>query len=304
MRRRASYVGVASPPLVRALARIRADRIRGAGELALELLDGLKAEVRGWGAKSAGNQLRSARTIARGLREIQPAMGVFIRWAEEWESIVAKAHRRAVASTLSRWAARWNRGLEAEPDRIAKLVRNRLPPGVRIVTISRSSTMAHALESLPPDRRPGEVVALESLPGGEGRGLARELRQNGLRARWIRDRSVESALEGAGLVLLGADTVESDGAIVHKVGTRPLAAEASRRGIPVVVVAGRSKWQTRNARRRPLPRLFDRTPAGLITEFWTDRGVVPGGRRPSGRRSHQRKEDRTGRPRGSNASRT
>jgi len=81
----------------------------------------------------------------------------------------------------------------------------------------------------------------------------------------------------ADLVIIGADAVFSDGSIAHKVGTRILARAASKAGVPVVVVAGRSKFTGRPAPRRPLPARFDRTPSRYVSEIWTDSGVRAGG---------------------------
>jgi translation initiation factor 2B subunit (eIF-2B alpha/beta/delta family) len=78
----------------------------------------------------------------------------------------------------------------------------------------------------------------------------------------------------ADLVLVGADAVYGDGSVVHKVGTRPLTLAALRAGVPVIVVAGRSKSVPGPCPSRTLPPRFDRTPARAVREFWTDRGVV------------------------------
>jgi ribose 1,5-bisphosphate isomerase len=116
---------------------------------------------------------------------------------------------------------------------------------------------------------------LESLPGGEGRTFARELRRAGLRARTVTDTEGRRLVGATDLVLIGADTVSSDGSVVHKVGTRPLALAARRAGVPVIVVAGRSKNAPDPHSARRLPPRFDRTPARAIQEYWTDEGRVP-----------------------------
>lgn len=131
---------------------------------------------------------------------------------------------------------------------------------------------------------------LESQPGGEGRTLASELRGAGIKARWVRDRSRRIAVRDSDLVVIGADTVERDGSVVHKVGTRALAREALRRQVPVVVVAGSSKWVPEFSRSGPLPRLFDRTPARWIAQYWTDQGRRPGRSRIPIQTRHQRDE--------------
>jgi len=106
--------------------------------------------------------------------------------------------------------------------------------------------------------------------------MARELRTAGIPARTITDRAGREAVRTADLLLLGADTVFSDGSLVHKVGTRPLALAAHRAGVPVVVVGGRSKFTRRGRPRARLPALFDVTPGRWIDEYWTDVGRLTG----------------------------
>ncbi len=205
-------------------------------------------------------------------------MGIFRRWAAEWHALARPApapeHRRRAA----RWIRDWGRRLRKETPALRRVVRRRLPAHERILTISRSSSVYHVLTGLPRSRWPRELVALESLPGGEGRRLARELRRKGLRVRVIPDREGPRWLRGVDRVIIGADTVYADGSVVHKVGTRPLALCALHERVPVVVVTGTSKGVLDGPRPHHLPPLFDITPARAITEYWTDRGVMRGGR--------------------------
>lgn len=272
------------------LARVRTNRTKGARELALETLDGLDAELASWHAGATGEAHRAARAIARDLSRTQPAMALFAEWGQEWRAIAGPRPAGRLGERLRAWVRRSRRRLLLEPERIGRAVRAVLPAGVRIVTISRGATLAQALGSLPRRRRPREILVLESLPGGEGRRMARELRGWGLSARWVPDRSFRDAVRSSDLVLVGADTVEPDGSVVHKVGTRRLAAEAHRRGVPVVVVAGRSKWRRRGRAPHRLPALFDRTPPRLLSAYWTDAGALPGRSRSRPRRRHQREE--------------
>lgn len=118
---------------------------------------------------------------------------------------------------------------------------------------------------------------LESRPGGEGRRLARDLRWSGLTVRLVPDAEGTFWVRTVDRVVLGADTIYADGSVAHKVGTRRLALAAHRRGIPVIVIAGASKSVTDRPATHRLPPLFDLTPAGAITAYWTDRAVVKGG---------------------------
>ena len=121
------------------------------------------------------------------------------------------------------------------------------------------------------------MIVLESRPGGEGRRLARDLRRSGLTVRLVPDAEGTRWVRTVDRVVIGADTIYADGSVAHKVGTRRLALAAHRWGIPVIVIAGTSKSVCDRPTAHRLPPLFDLTPAGAITAYWTDRTVVKGG---------------------------
>lgn len=279
------------PSLARALDRVGADRRLGAAELADRTLRAIAREVaRAPDARSEGPWLAA---LARRLDRLQPAMAVFRRWARELRGMAGVAGVGRRRRAFDRWLDRERERPRREAVRLDSVVRRRMPPHARILTLSRGSTLRRALEGLPGDRRPSEIVVLESRPGGEGRRFAQELRRAGLPARWVADRRYRAALRDSTAVLLGADALYPDGTLVHKVGTRRLANAARRLGVPVYVVSGESKLAARRSPPRALPRLFDRTPARCLSEFWTDRGAFSAGRwrrrwgpaRPSARRA-------------------
>ncbi|MGP8076189.1 MAG: hypothetical protein ACLP8Y_05605 [Thermoplasmata archaeon] len=252
---------------------IRTDRSHGARFLGAEALTALAHVVNSWSGLSDAALPDAIRTAARALEQTQPAMGPFLRWANDLRRIARSDARRSRSERLRSWLRRERACLREERSGLVRTSRRRFPKAHLVVTLSRSQSVLWALEAAPGSRRPGRVAVLESLPGGEGRVFARELRDGGLSARVIPDAQGIAAVVTADLLIIGADAVFSDGSVVHKIGTRALARAASRSGVPVVVVAGRSKFTNRRPPRRALPPMFDRTPARYVTEFWTDQGV-------------------------------
>ncbi|MGA7649782.1 MAG: hypothetical protein WB984_05565 [Thermoplasmata archaeon] len=263
-----------------AFERIRGDRSHGARALADEALRALAELLEGWAHLPEARLRSRVRQVARALEEAQPAMGPFLRWAEDLRRLARTTPSDDLARSARSWTRRERSRLAAEMPRLIRTSRRRFPRGARhVVTLSRSQTVLLALSALSRARRPSRVSVLESLPGGEGRLFARDLRRVGLSAGVVPDRKGPEVVATADLVILGADAVFSDGSVVHKVGTRSLARAAERSGVPVVVVAGRSKFTGRPVPRRPLPEWFDRTPSRYISEFWTDTGARVGGAR-------------------------
>ncbi|WP_160133622.1 initiation factor 2B [Halococcus salsus] len=107
-----------------------------------------------------------------------------------------------------------------------------------VVTLSRSGTVLDALRTADGT----SVIVGESRPAREGVGVAEALAD---------DRSVTLAVDAAlphllatrpvECVLVGADTVLSDGSVVNKVGTRGLALAAAHEGIPTYAVTSSDK---------------------------------------------------------------
>ncbi len=275
--------GLESEPLGRALRQIAVNRAEGASALAIASVDAIGKALAGWRRLDDSELRHRVRALATAWRRLQPAMGFFLETSGELEEI--SSSRAPPWPRLDRWVRTWRHRLEHEHGRVVREAGRRFPPGTRCLTISRSSLVRDALLSLRPSRRPLEVVALRSHPGGEGAQLVRELRRGGLRARLLEDAALPRWSERVDLVLIGADAVLPGGWLVHKAGTRRLCAWARRRKIRVIVLTGRSKMVTRGPWRRPtLGARFDRTPIGWIDSFWTDRGVLAPARAPSGGR--------------------
>jgi translation initiation factor 2B subunit (eIF-2B alpha/beta/delta family) len=154
-----------------------------------------------------------------------------------------------------------------------------LPAGI-YVTLSRSATVAETFAHGAAARRAKHVFVLESLPGGEGRDQVRELQAAGVPATLVRDTEALEYVRRADALVVGADAVFSDGTLWHKTGTRALAEAARSAGVPVVVLAGTSKFVLSPAPRRGPPRGFDATPGRMISLVITEDGPRRADRRP------------------------
>lgn len=154
--------------------------------------------------------------------------------------------------------------------RIAAHVAALLPPGARIITLSNSSTVRSALKAA----SPGCVYVLESLPGGEGRRFAADLH-----ATVVPDAAVGQIVPIIDCALVGIDAFDRAGAIVHKVGTLPLALCCAHFHTPFYA-AGHSFKQCPGDTAQLLDAAgaagshFDRTPPELITAIITEQGLL------------------------------
>jgi ribose 1,5-bisphosphate isomerase len=154
---------------------------------------------------------------------------------------------------------------------IAIQLRDRLEDAV-VLTHSASATVREALLRTPPDH----VICTASSPQDEGRAFAEDLRANGLDVELVEDAQAPRRLEWASLLLVGADTVFSDGTVCNKVGTTALAEAAIGETVPVVVACEIVKLAPIDAALAPeltAPE-FELTPPDLIDCVVTEEGTV------------------------------
>jgi ribose 1,5-bisphosphate isomerase len=150
-----------------------------------------------------------------------------------------------------------------------------------------------------------EVINTETRPLFQGRITLRELAKNGVKVTHIPDSAVRHFIKNANIVIVGADTITSDGYLVNKVGTSHLALAAWEAGIPFysaaefikfspasleggeVVIEFRSASEVldiypggladelRRLGVEVLNPAFDFTPPEFITAFITNLGIIP-----------------------------
>ena len=190
-----------------ALDHLRDNRTSGAIDLALEAIDLAESWL------AAG---RNPPVLARELAAMQPAIAtvrnvgaLLLQGADD----LAAALR-----DLRRSLAEGNR-------RITEKLQTLVPADAAVITLSNSSTVRDALLAV----RPRSVRILESLPGGEGAEMAAALREGAGRVAGlanvavIPDAAMGNAVPRVDYALVGIDAFDRTGAVLHKLGTLPLA---------------------------------------------------------------------------------
>ena len=238
------------------LRQLRDNRTSGATDLALEAIN-LALE---WVAQG-----RDPRTLAAEFQAMHPAIAT----VRNVGHLVAEqtGDLPALLGELRRSLVEGNRIL-------AEKLKPFIPSGSTVITLSNSSSARDALIAL----RPGAVYVLESLPGGEGKQMAEALRQRlggSVDVELIPDAEIGNAVPSVDCALVGIDTFDDTGAILHKVGTLPLALCCRHFGKPFYAAGHHLKRteqtldDSSEAGRLLRDRLFDRTPATLITKLVT-----------------------------------
>ena len=169
-------------------------------------------------------------------------------------------------------------------------------------TIHTHCNSTAALESIVLAYNEGKTVTVhstESRPRYQGRITARQLANNGLRVNMLVDSAARLYMKDVNMVMVGADTITSDGSLYNKIGTWQIALAAKDAGVPFYTCAETFKFSPRTRQgiettielRAPeeiadpvdfpgvniLNPAFDRTPASLITGIITEQGIVAPG---------------------------
>jgi len=145
-----------------------------------------------------------------------------------------------------------------------------------------------------------EVFATEVRPRNQGLITIRTLNDAGIRTNFIVDSAVRSFINDIDLVIVGADAVTVNGAVVNKIGTAQVAHSAREARVNVIVAAETYKFAPRTILGelikieeragsevlpdeivRTLPHVtvrnpaFDVTPAEYIDMIVTEKGAIP-----------------------------
>ena len=214
---------------------IRNDTRRGASELVRDALAAFVAAIDETPpAVPLQPRLENA---ARAMLDAQPAMASLLALSCNVVRAAASSNDPATAARQSilEFAARLDRIAREVPERSDALI----PAGGRVLTLSASSTVRHAL-CLAAVRRKFDVICLEGRPGCEGRDMALQLAERAIPVSVAVDAACGAVVRDCDVVLVGADSI-GDLGIVNKIGTRAAALLARRAGVPMYALADSTK---------------------------------------------------------------
>lgn len=201
---------------------------------------------------------------------------------------------------LSKVSQAFERALDDSVEKIAEIGARRLKDGDVIMTHSYSSSVLAILKKAHRQGKRLSVIVTETRPELEGRDVARELAAEGIQTTLIIDSAIAHFMRDVDKVLVGAEAVAANGAIVNKIGTATIAAVAHGARVRVFVGASTYKFspetmfgelieiEERNSSYiwddsevKIIPRLAVRNPAFDVTSphdidlIVTELGVIP-----------------------------
>jgi len=248
---------IATEDVARAAQRLRADRQRGAMQLATQAVAfaaDLLADAR---------DHDDIRAVIHALALARPSMAAIANAVALFAAPFLEGATGVGADNFGSEAARHLTRWQADEDAL-RLNAERHLPRTLLAYSNSSTTRAVLLASV---GRIDRVIVPEGRPIDDGKQLATTLAAAGIPVTVITEAQMGAWVPEVGVVLVGADTVMPDGSLINHMGTATLAFLAEMHHIPVLSVAHSLKIA-------PFHRLEDTHEENDPAEIW--RNPPPG----------------------------
>ncbi|MBU2663773.1 hypothetical protein KOI35_09660 [Actinoplanes bogorensis] len=205
----------------------------------------------------------------------------------------ARSVVESVSETMRIFVTRSEKAVEALADGISEIVK----PGARVLYHSNSGSLRSVMRRVVDTIPEVSINVTESRPYRESRGLIEGIAESGVPVTLFSDAAMAVAVSKSDIVLVGADAVLSDGTLVNKTGTLPLALACKFQGVPLYGVTELFKvfdgdpgevamelrpagemsagWDLVDSGRVAVwNQFFEPTPPELVTAYLTETGLV------------------------------
>ncbi|MEM3138238.1 MAG: hypothetical protein QW760_06940, partial [Thermofilaceae archaeon] len=132
--------------------------------------------------------------------------------------------------------------ISSKTSTVAALGARRVREGDKLLTCSYSRTVKAMFSKLKEEGKDVHVYVTESRPGGEGVALAKELGKMSFPVELIVDSAVRFYMKDINIVVVGAEAIAANGAVVNKVGTSLIALAAHEARVRTFVLASTHKF--------------------------------------------------------------
>lgn len=284
---------------------IRSMRIRGAGLIARSAVEALQIVAQDSKAndiESFVNELTDAARILLQTRPTAVSLPNGIRYV--MHRVNAARNRTGsieeIRAIATRAAEEFVENAKTAVQRIGEIGARRIRDGDVLLTHCNSSAAIEIMKTAWKEGRKFKVLVTETRPRFQGHITARELAKAGIPVTLILDDAVRYFMQLVDKVIVGADAITANGALVNKIGTSMVALAAHEARVRVFVAAETYKFSPEtmigelvtieerdpsemisDEQRRRIGSIkvlnpsFDVTPAEYIDLIITERGIIP-----------------------------
>jgi ribose 1,5-bisphosphate isomerase len=281
--------------------KIKSMEIRGAGRIAREAAEALRrhaTEVRNEDLRFFQHEMDAAAQILIATRPTAVSLpnAVHIVMSGLERAVTLEEARNGVISRAEQFIHSSRHAVE----KIAQYGARHIRDGDTLLTHCNSEAALGCIIEAHRSGKEIEVFATEVRPRNQGYVTIRTLNDAGIKTNFIVDSAVRSFIPEVDLVIVGADAVTVNGAVVNKIGTSQVAHTAHEARVNVLVAAETYKFAPRtiigelitieeragneiltDEIARTLPQVtvrnpaFDVTPAEYIDLIVTEAGAIP-----------------------------
>ncbi|MEM3402379.1 MAG: ribose 1,5-bisphosphate isomerase [Candidatus Hadarchaeales archaeon] len=289
-----------TPPEVRKISEdIKTMRIRGAGRIARAAATGMKITAEKSRASTPQEFIREMELTAKLLISTRPtavSLPNAVRYVMRGLRNIAGGVGELQNYIISR-ANEFIKNSEEAVKKIGEIGANRIADGDVLMTHCNSEAAISVITSAFRQGKKIEVYVTESRPLWQGRLTAKTLLKEGIPTTMIIDSAVRHFIREIDKVVVGADSIAANGAVVNKIGTSQIALAAHEARVLFFVAAETYKFhpgtlvgrlveiEERDAREvidvRKFPKLkvrnpaFDVTPPDYVDLIITEKGIIP-----------------------------
>jgi translation initiation factor eIF-2B subunit delta len=282
------------PDVRKRIDSVRLDREKGAQELAVDSLEILKSAVMTIEAQDAKEFIRTFKAMTDELLSARPSMSILMHCIGLCKTFCDEVCERTrdlteLKSRLLGKIEQITYNIVEANGKIGDVGQSVIRDRCHLMTHTFSSSVLAIFKAV--DGRGKEVFVCESRPLCEGRKTAIRLAELGFSPVLITDAEAGHFMKETEVVLIGADSVLSDGSIVNKMGTYLIALAAKDRNVPLYCAASTYKFTSRHpeleekAKEEVFPEwmdqgfqvrnvYFDVTPGRLIRGIITEHGII------------------------------
>ncbi len=294
-----------SPQLKKTWEDIRTMRVRGAGRIARAAVAALKEEVFYVNDKSPEEFLKRMEAAANYLKTSRPTavslpngINTVIKSIQRGiaEGLDLKSLKERVAKEADEFI---QKSIEAQK-KIGEIGAKRIVSGDTLLTHCNSQSAISVIETAFKEGKQIKVFVTETRPRYQGRLTAAYLADIGVDVTLIPDTAARLYMRKIDKVVVGADAIAVNGAVVNKIGTSQIAALAYESRTRVMVAAETYKispqtywgelieiemrspyevapknWLDKHPKIKVLNPAFDVTPPHYIDFIVTEKGIYP-----------------------------
>ena len=280
--------------VLEAAEKIRSMEVRGAARIARFAAETLMKFAEKASDEKFDEEMRFAAETLLNTRPTAVSLYNAINYVMRYSGESVEEKRQSVI----RRAREFINWVETAQRKIVEIGEKRIKDGYTVMTHCNSSAALSVIKKAHENGKRVEVIATESRPRWQGHLTVKQLREAGIEVTLIVDSAVRYFINEVDCVVVGADTITANGALINKIGTSQIALAAKEARVPFMVAAETYKFspktlfgelvviEERDARevapeeilklgvkvRNPA---FDVTPRDYIDVIITEIGAIP-----------------------------